>query len=657
MKLKENTIGQETLINLEQSMQYEWLETNSSGAYSSSTILNCHTRKYHGLLVSPVPNLEGRYVLLSKLETAIEVGGKTFHLSTNDYPGTYHPTGHKYIEEFQYEKTPASLYRIGDILIEKQILLEPNKSGVMIVFKVHEADKPFTLTCHPLLAYRHFHDLAHENSSLRVKSFIEKNYVKVDPYEGMPPLYFDTSLKAKYFPAPDWFYKVNYSQERFRGQDFEEDLFCPGFYERKLKKGDQFILRAGIQEPLKNLTLQLKKRVKKVDAEIENQKKSNKQLELLKTKGEQFIIRNEKGKAQSIIAGFPWFGEWGRDTMISLPGLTIARGKTSDAQTILMHYSSFIKNGLLPNQLGIENNQPTYNSVDASLWFFKALVEYYKVCKRKKAFIKDFQPAIESIFTSYVKNKVPYSKLQDDGFIYTGTPQTQLTWMDARSNGVPVTPRFGLAVELNALWYLGLKFYNEDLGLEFEGPLKRLRQDLQNLKSNFESVFWYDEGNHLYDIVNENGKDTSMRPNQLFALSITKDLISEQKGRLALETVERELLTPLGLRTLSPKNPNYKPHYLGNEAERTLAYHQGTVWPWLVGGYIEASLNYHKDKTKKVKELNTYLENLVSQVDQRPGLGFISEIYDGTSPHHPKGCPAQAWSSAEIIRSFALLEE
>jgi predicted glycogen debranching enzyme len=644
-------LDKDTLINLEQSMQYEWLITNGCGAYASGTASDCNTRKYHGLFVSPLEGKEGRYALLSKMEATITIQGNTFHLSTNDYPGAYHPTGHKYLREFHYENFPRAIYRIGDIVLEKTVYMEEGESSVIISYKVLEAEKSFTLTCHPMMAYRHFHTLSKENMDLQIKTFDIKGRWKIEPYSGLPPFYFDASTGCKYFPAPDWFFRLNYLQEKERGQDYEEDLFCPGFFEKRLKQGDKMVIRAGLEEPLKNLPTVLKK----LETETIPDKKTN--LDLLKDKGESFIVRNDKGNAISIIAGFPWFGEWGRDTMISLAGLTVYRDRIDDAVSILKHYVSFINSGLLPNQLGIEKANATYNSIDASLWFFKAMSDTYSKCDDKEQFKKDFLPAMESIFSAYVNGKVPYTALLKNGFISVGNAMTQLTWMDARSDGIPVTPRYGCAVELNALWYHALSFYNKTLGCEFEGELSPLKSHLQSVEQNFEELFWCEDCGHLFDTVGMESKDGSMRPNQLFALSLTDKLISADKARLALQNIERELLTPLGMRTLSPKNNAFKGYYVGPENERAKAYHQGTVWPWLIGAFVEANLRYnHKDKEVKSK-MKEILHNLCEQTKHTHGLGFISEIYDGASPHQPKGCPAQAWSTAEVIRASALLKE
>ncbi len=646
-----NFLDKDTLINLEQSLQYEWIVANGTGAYASGTASDCNTRKYHGLLVSPIENLMGRYVLLSKIEASITIKDKTFHLSTNDYPGSYHPTGHKYLKEFHYHHHPKATYRIGDIILERSIVMSPNEPAVIIIYHVLESEKPFTLTCHPLMAYRHFHSLSKENMDLHIKTFDHKSHLKIEPYDGLPPFYFDTSSKCKYYAAPDWFYRFNYLQEKERGHDYEEDLFCPGFFEKRLKTGDKLVIRAGLKKPVKNLSTQVKKYF------IQNPPVYEEALLLLKAKAENFIVRNNKKKAISIIAGFPWFGEWGRDTMISLSGLTLYRDNIKDAESILNHYASYIQNGLIPNQLGIENPNPTFNSIDASLWFFKALSDTYAKCDSKKKLIKAFIPVIESIFKSYLKGSVPYTDLLPDGFISVGNALTQLTWMDARSNDIPVTPRYGKAVELNALWHHGLSFYNRTLGLEFKGELEPLNHHFKSLEENFEKVFWNDATGHLYDTVCFDQKDPSMRPNQLLAISLSDKLISKENAQSIIQNIERELLTPFGLRTLSPKNRDYRGYYTGSENERAKSYHQGTVWPWLIGSYVEANLRYlGKNKQLKGKLLNI-LNPLTDQVHSSHGLGYISEIYDGASPHQARGCPAQAWSVAEVIRSHALIAE
>ncbi len=642
-------------LNLENSLRQEWIDTNGLGGYASSTILDCHTRKYHGLLVANLKKPAGRFALLSKLELSIRAGESEFRLSTNKYPGVFEPTGHKYIESVEYDTFPVVNYVIGDIRLSKSTMMVHGEDTVLVRLELHDAKKPIVVRALPLLSYRDVHGLTRQNMYLRGRMSNGDNCQKIDPYELMPPLYFDWSEQVDFNPGPHWYNNIEYLKELKRGYDYQEDLFCPGTYETSLAPGEYLIFRASLEKPssssAKIWKQELARRTKK--SRIFAGQPEN--IAALKDHGEKFLITNNKG-TPGIVAGYHWFGEWGRDTMIALPGLTFHSGRNATGFNILKAWAAEEKHGLLPNILSDGDGESAYNSIDTSLWFFRAIQEYTAITTDWDGVKKHLGNAMDSILNTWIKGNAPLVRITADGLVWAGTPGTQLTWMDANSQGKPVTPRYGMAVEINALWYNALCYYLEFCRMTKLKKPAVINKYKQLFEKNFARTFWFSDGDYLADVVAENGQDTAVRPNQVLAVSLPYSPLSRAQMQGIINVIKDQLVTPCGLRTLSPKNSAYIPFYHGNQDQRDAAYHQGTVWPWLVGHFAEACMRIAVNKVAEKEYLIKTFESLWSSHLNEAGLYGISEIFDANPPYRPKGCVTQAWSVAEIIRTLEMLK-
>lgn len=651
----------EFCLNLEQSLRYEWLETDGKGGYASSTLLNCPTRKYHGLLVLPLPGLPSKYVLLSKMEAVLKGEKMDFHLSTNKYPKVFYPTGHKYIEHISVKHFTTTQWKIGEVIIERSMMMLRDTSVLLMRYEVVKSPKPCTMHFLPLLAYRDYHHLSHENMHMQVKVFAESPGVyKIEPYQGMPPLYITTSEKSTFYPSPTWNRNIEFLEERDRGYPYQEDLFNPGILEKKLKSGEVVYIAASITPVEEKLDKLWKAEVKLREQEDKENKETNPALKILKPSARHYLVRNQRGHL-SITAGYHWFGEWGRDTLISLPGLCLYTDREKDAWEILRAFAKHERGGLLPNMLGQADGHDAYNSIDAPLWYFWAVHHYLqKANGAKKQVQAELLPTLLSIVRHYMQGIPGLVSCQENGLIAQGSRHTQLTWMDAMVYGQPVTPRHGYAVEINALWLLALYTVNQLLAdsTYTSKEEKKVFSDLYiKAKENFMPVFWIKEYSYLADVVGENGQELGVRPNQLVALTLPESPLNKAQMQKVLDRCKEELVTPYGLRTLSPRNPNYKAYCAGSQEERDSAYHQGTVWAWWVGFYTEAVIKV-RGNTKIVRDeiAKTFEQLWKDHLDQN-GLGGISEIFDGNPPHTARGCAYQAWSVAESIRALELIKE
>ncbi len=635
------------LINLEYSLGKEILRTNRAGSYASMTIIGCNTRKYHGLLVCPVDQLDGeRHVLLSSLDETVIQHGKEFNIGIHKYEGdNYEPKGHKYVRDFEAETIPVTIIRVGGVVLRKERLLVENDEQILIKYTLLEAHSPTILRFKPFLAFRNIHALSKSNLIANTKSEFVPNGIKSKLYNGYPYLHMQFSKSVDFIPVPDWYYNVEYLEEQKRGYDYKEDLFVPGYFELPIKKGESVVFSGSTKEVNPNsitrrFTAELKKRVPRDDFK-----------NCLINSAQQFIVR-KKGETQ-IIAGFPWFDCWGRDTFISLPGLTLS---IDDPKTFLQVTDTEVKKlkgGLFPN-MGF-GEDVAYNSVDAPLWFFWAIQQYVDYAGSEMSVWKKYSGHMKAILAAYREGASFNIRMQENGLIWAGEEGKALTWMDAVVNGYPVTQRKGFAVEINTLWYNAVKFALE---LAEKAGDKKFVKEWENMpekiKESFRIVFCDPDKAYLADYVDGDYKDWSVRPNQIFAVSFKYSPLDNDKKKQVLDTVRKELLTPRGLRTLSPKNPDYKAVYEGNQEQRDKAYHQGTVWPWLLGHFCEGYLKLHKKSgIGFVRQLVEGFEEVMSE----HGIGSISEIYDGNPPHLPRGAISQAWSVAEILRILTMLEK
>jgi predicted glycogen debranching enzyme len=634
------------LINLEYSLSKEFVRSNRAGSFSSTTLVNCNTRKYHGLLVAPVENLDGdRHVLLSSFDETIIERDEEFNLGIHKYQGDiYSPRGHKYVRDFQSDPIPTLKYRVGGVVITKESLLVEKEEQILIKYTIEESDVPIRLRFRPFLAFRNMHALSKANLYANTRVKFVPNGVKAKMYDGYPFLHMQFSREVEFIPSPDWYYGIEYNKELRRGYDYKEDLFVPGYFELRAKKGDVIIFSAATfemnPEQLKRrFTTELGKRIPRDSFK-----------NCLINAAQQFISKRDK--KTEIIAGFPWFGSWGRDTFIALPGLTLAIGDTETCREVLDTQVAKLKNGLFPN-MGADDN-PAFNSVDAPLWFFWALHQYAKTVKSYTAIWRRYAKAIKSILESYRDGTNFNIKMHENGLIYAGEAGKALTWMDAVVNGKPVTPRVGFPVEINALWYNAVVF---SLDLAKRAKDDEFIQQWQSLpdviRESFLTMFWDSKKAYLADVADYDSKDWSIRPNQVIAASMDFSPLDNDMKKAVISVIERDLLTPRGLRTLSPTNEKYKGIYKGTQELRDSAYHQGTVWPWLLEHFCEVYMNLHRESGLG------FLKNLIDgfePVMTELGIGTIPEIFDGDPPHRARGAISQAWSVAALLRMIQKYE-
>lgn len=634
------------LINLEFSLGKELLRTNRAGSFACTTIIGCNTRKYHGLLIVPLEELDGgKHVLLSSVDESIVDQGAIFNLGCNKYPGgIYDPKGHKYAREFEIEPIPRIFYRVGDVVITKERLLVENEPRLLTKYTLVECENPVIFRVKPNLAFRNMHSLSHANMFANTKYKEVENGIKIRLYEGYPNLVMQFSKKTEFIANPHWNYNVEYEEEQKRGYPYQEDLFVPGYFEVNLKKGESVIFSCGIDE------ISAKTMAEKMVSESTKRIPRNNFYNCLRNSAEQFIVH--KGEKIEIIAGYPWFGSWGRDTFIALPGLCLTQKNHADFLTVIHTLLAKLKNGLFPN-MGTGDDL-AYNSVDAPLWFIWAMQQYYKYSNKKELW-KEYGYAFKEILSNYKSGTNYNICMHENGLIFQGAPGKALTWMDAVVEGNPITPRHGYAVEINALWFNAVMFSLELAEKVKDKDFINEWQDLPvKIAKSFVDVFWDFRRGYLADSVYENNKDFSVRPNMVFACSLDYSPVTEDMKAQILWVIEKELLTPKGLRTLSPRDPNYKKVYEGDQNNRDSAYHQGTVWPWLVGHFVEGYLKLHKEEGLPLAEqiYNDFEEDMFDY-----GLASIAEIYDGDPPHKPKGTISQAWSVAEILRIKCMIDD
>jgi predicted glycogen debranching enzyme len=626
------------LIN-ENSFEKEYLLTSTTGAYSSSSISGSNTRKYHGLLIVPQPGIDDdNHVLLSSLDETLHYKERSVKLATHKYPGTIYPEGKQFIEEFFLSPIPAWLYRIEDILLSKELLLSEKNTSVYIRYTLIESDGPVRLSLLPLLAFRNIHKLSKANLFIRKKNTESANGINLKLYQNYDPLFMQLSINNEFIPLSDWYYNIEYMRESERGYEYLEDLYSPGFFDIEMNKDDQVIFYAGVSE---TNPATLKTRFKN---EIRHKPLLLNLDDCLENAARQFIIK--KNKSAFIKAGYPWFGTWGRDTFISLPGLTLATNQPKIFKAVIDSTRPDLKSGLLPN-LGTGRNA-VYNSADASLWFIWAIHQYTIFTNTWDDIWGIYGKELTSIVKHYRFGTQHHIHMDDDGLIIQGDKGYALTWMDRVIDGKPVTQRAGKAVDINALWYNAICFCLEAALLAGDKTFFSDWEDLPaKIKNSFMHEFWDDDKGYLADTVNGEQKDWSVRPNQVFAVSMPFSPVSRIHRYEILEKIKSELLTSRGLRTLSQDDPNYHPNYSGNQAERDAAYHQGTVWPWLVGHFCEAYLHEFGE------EGITFCENIYKEFEPAINyqcLGNIAEVYDGAYPHNAGGSISQAWNVAELLR-------
>ena len=637
------------IVNVRISLTNEYLLTNGRGGYASSTVLNCHTRKYHGLLILPRKGITTPSLILSKCDISAVVDKKEFRLSTHKFPNVYFPLGYQLIDSFTMEDYPITKFRFGDVLLAESLLMPYGEESILMRYELLESRKPITLKIIPLLAYRDIHTLHYQNISLRPRTCVEKSGFSVSPYENMPIFSMRTSIRSQFYPAPTWWNNFEYREEKARGYPYHEDLFAPGIFEIKLKTGDSVILEGTIREHRsRDINALWNNEIKRIKALKRGVSKGKEPLKTLLVQASHYLVTSSKNQ-KGIIAGYHWFQEWGRDTMISLTGLTLCRGDFETALSILTKYARFINSdGYMPNVVA-ENGKHSYDAIDTSLFFFWAVQNYLEFTKDSRRVREHLLPSMKKIIASLSPTH--------EGLIFCGNENTQMTWMDACAYGKPVTPRHGAPIEINALWYNALMFLYTNFKNDLDDSLrKKIEATIETLRISLPRLFWNEKNNSLYDVYRFDGNsDAAIRPNQLFALGLPFTCIDKEKANKILDTIKKHLVTPYGLRTLSPEDDQYKNTYEGDEDARSATYHQGMVWPWLIGIYTDALLKVYQKNEVKNYIMETF-NNLFTSHLKHNGLLHISEIFTPDPPYQPKGTIAQAWSMAEIIRTLYQLQ-
>lgn len=628
------------LINLKFSLGKELFRTNRAGSYAGSSIIFTNTRKYHGLLVAPQPLInDDNHVLLSTIDETIIENDFEFHISMRMYPGgVYNPKGHKYLRDFRSDPNTALTYRMGNIVFVKEIIYAKNENRILIRYTLEDSSQKIRFRLKPFLAYRSVHQLAKANTDVNHKFKKVKHGAQWQMYQGYDKVFMQFSKEASYTHAPDWYYNIEYIRELERGYPSTEDLYVPGFFEVEMKKGESIVVSAGVEQKSpatfkKQFTAEVKKRIPRNNYE-----------NCLNNAAEEFFVK--LNKKTEIIAGYPWFGRWGRDTFIALPGLALTRKDTKSFREVISTMLSELKDGLFPN-MG-QGKNIMYNSVDTSLWFFWALQQYKVMADGDHQLWKTYGKYMKQILNKFVKGTQFNIVLHNNGLLWQGERGKALTWMDAIVHGKPVTERSGYAVEVNALWYNAIMFALQ-LAKE-EGDknfVSKWSKWPEIIKSSFKTTFWDEEYLYLADYVNGDYKDWSVRPNMIFAVSLPYSPLGSYMQNAVVQKVHQNLLTPRGLRSLSPRSPEYVGHYTGDHVERDLAYHQGSSWPWLLGAFSEAYLKLHGKKG--IDLVNTLYQGFEKEMTEA-GIGTISEIYDGDPPHIAGGAISQAWNIAELLR-------
>jgi predicted glycogen debranching enzyme len=645
-----------SLENFTVSTELEWLETNGLGGWAGSSLSGCNTRRYHGLLMAAITPPADRMLLVSKLDETILLDGRPYDLSTNNYGDTISPRGFQYLSSFRKDFFPEWIYEVEGIRLRKTITMVMGENTTLIRYEVLRAEKPFVMQLLPLIAARGYHQLQHASHNIFWDVDFKNGLFHNQPYEGAPDIFIYVP-ESVYQSVNTWYYRFNYLQEKYRGLDYEEDLFNHGIFSVELKDGDALDIILSTEDPTG----------KNPETLFEGEK--NRKFSLLKgvpgdtlrqlvLAADQFIVQRtvpsgEDGvpmvSLKTVIAGYHWFTDWGRDTMISLPGLCLQTGRYEDARKIIAVFAKSVSMGMLPNRFLDNKESPEYNNVDGTLWYFNAVYAYLQSTKDRNFILKEILPVLKSIIDWHFKGTRYHIHVDTDGLLFAGEPGEQLTWMDARIGTWVVTPRMGKPVEIEALWYNALKIFEELLLMnEEKDSADNIHQKAEQVKKSFGDIFWYSAGNYLYDVIDEQGSpDTSLRPNQVFALSLPFHLVEGEKAKAVMDTIRAKLYTPFGLRSLSPDDPKYKGIYGGDPLSRDAAYHQGTVWSWLLGPFIEAGMKTYGDSFRPaaieaVKKFAYHLNEAC--------IGSVSEIFDGDAPHHPGGCVAQAWGVAETIR-------
>ena len=640
---KNSQVDKSKLVNLEYTLFRELLRTNRSGGYSSTSINGCNTRKYHGLLVCPIDEMsDDLYVLLSSIQCSVIQRDKVFNLGIQQYrDSNFEPKGHKYIWDFETTPTPKLTFRVGGVLISQEFLLTENEHQVMLRYTLLEAHSPTKLRLKPFLAFRSIHELTHQNMVINTHYDEVKNGVSVKLYSSFPELYMQCNKKNEFVPIPDWYRDVEYMKERNRGYDCHEDLYVPGYFEAEIEKGESIVIAVGLKEAA---TAGLKaKFTREINARIPRDTMRNNLINA----AQQFVIK--QNNHYSLKAGYHWYKEQLRDTLVALPGLIHFQNDRKPFIHILDSCIETIRDKYIkanPDSLQLED-------VDVPLWVFLTLVEF-KRSSGKSDYISKHYLFLKEILEFYKKGVPNQLKVLDNGLLDARRENYPLTWMNAMVGNKPVTPRYGSPVEVNALWYnaiaILLRIAHERKDIDF---INEWNPILEKLDVSFVQSYWCEEKGYLYDNIDGDKADKALRPNQIIAVAVPYSPLSKEQKKSVLDAVMSELLTPKGLRSLSPQHPLYKGVVSGNEEMRSKALHQGAVYPWFIAFLAEAQMGIHNRSALAV--LNRIIEEFETEMTEHC-LGTISEYYDGNPPHQGKGAVSMAWNVGALLHLIRITE-
>lgn len=676
--------GREICGNLEIADKREWLVTNGIGGYASGTIANVLTRRYHGLLIAALNPPLGRTLLLTKLEEIVGYANNFYPLSSNRWADeSVVPEGHKYIESFYLDGTiPVWKFALADGILEKRIWMQRGANTTYIRYHLHRANKPITIAIKALVNYRDYHHNTQANPWSRFNIDTVESGMRVTAFPEAAPLHLlvsnpltssvvdrvgqrTRSLRQNGVvvatPSHEWYYRFHLDMEQYRGLHYQEDHLLAVTFHARMEPGRSLTLVATTEE---NANLD-------TDAALASHRANELQLiqqapnaddtpdwiKQLVLAANQFIVDRPSAaepQGKSIIAGYHWFGDWGRDTMISLPGLTLATGRPKIARSILRTFARYVDRGMLPNRFPDEGDTPDYNTVDATLWYFEAVRAYHDATGDDGLLLELFPVLAEIVEWHRRGTRYNIQLDPDDGLLYAGEPDSQLTWMDVKVDDWTVTPRAGKPIEISALWYNALQAMAQFAGVL--GKSSGEYEELARLTAKGFERFWNEELGYCYDVLDTpDGHDDSLRPNQIFPVSLPpmqgqysySPLLSSEQQRRVVDVCGEALLTSYGLRSLAPEDPEYKGIYGGDRLGRDGSYHQGTVWGWLIGSFVLAHLRVYGDRAAARELLAPMAHHLLDR-----GVGSLSEIFDGDPPIHPRGCIAQAWTVAEVLRAW-----
>ena len=634
------TFDKSELGNLEYSLQREMLATDRIGGYMSTTIVCCNTRRYHGLMVAPIDDSDRTYVLLSALDETIIQHDQTFNLALHRFQGTYEPRGHKYITDFEYTPTPTITYRVGGVILKKEMLWIHKRTQLMIRYTLVDAHSETRLRLRPFLAFRDKHALTHANMEADGHSYPAVNGVKCRLYGSFPWLYLQTSKPgAEFVPAPDWYYNFEYRQDIARGYDGYEDLMTTGYFETELKKGESIIFSASLDEMGSTKTIEevfkgsITRRTHKIDF-----------ISCLEHSARQFLIRRP-GDRTEVVSGYPWHGVSGRQTFVALPGITLEQDHKEDCIDALDTQVRAMQDGMFAG------NTSAAVAADAPLWFFWTLQRLEAQVGAEEIW-KRYGEAMKQVLESYKKGVAGRVALHDNGLVWAASDEVPLTWMNSTVDGCAVTPRNGYQVEVNALWYNAVCY---TLRLAGDAGDKKFMKAWEKLPArtaaSFNELFRLPEG-YLADYVGPDGANTAIRPNMIVACGLPHKMLDEQTQLEVIRTVHQHLLTPKGLRTLSPRNPLYKGSQMGTPAERDFAAKNGSVWPWLLAFYVRACFDIDGDAfLPQAEEILAGFEEDI----QTYGIGSIGELFDADPPFSPRGAISQAWSVGAVLDIYGMI--